>query len=262
MSLTKVTYSMIDGAVANVLDYGAVGDGVADDTAAIVAAVTYVKTNGGVLYFPPGIYLTEAIQTGGGTKPWAMVGAGKDLTIIKAKTGAGSLINGSASSVGYTIKGFTVNNQFSVYADVNARQGIAILNTSNVTVEDVFVTDYKLSAILIYGDTPNVYSNGRMINCSCDGLGVAINGFLFVDMDDCHYIECVAKNVVFAGVDGQIIYVQTINDARDVVVKHNTGNILLTGAADVTLPNRRSYLVLTYNNFSAKWIELYRVINP
>jgi len=31
MSLTKVTYSMIQGAVFNVLDYGAIGDGITDN---------------------------------------------------------------------------------------------------------------------------------------------------------------------------------------------------------------------------------------
>ena len=52
MSLTKATYSMIDGAPVNVLDYGAVGDGVTDDTVAIQAAITSVAATGGEVYFP------------------------------------------------------------------------------------------------------------------------------------------------------------------------------------------------------------------
>lgn len=61
MSLTKVTYSMIQGAPVNVLDFGAVGDGVADDTDAIEAAIAYAQTtglsDGAIVYFPSGTYL-------------------------------------------------------------------------------------------------------------------------------------------------------------------------------------------------------------
>lgn len=58
MSLTKVTYSMISGESFNVKDFGATGDGVTDDTAAIQLAfnalVSYANRS---LYFPPGDYL-------------------------------------------------------------------------------------------------------------------------------------------------------------------------------------------------------------
>lgn len=53
--LTKVTYSMIAGAVVNVIDYGAVGNGVADDAAAIQDAIDALA-NGGTVFFPTGTY--------------------------------------------------------------------------------------------------------------------------------------------------------------------------------------------------------------
>lgn len=74
MPITKVTHSMIEGSVIDVLDYGAVGDGVADDTNAIIAAITAANAakqsgSGGIfggsgiaagtaptVYFPSGIY--------------------------------------------------------------------------------------------------------------------------------------------------------------------------------------------------------------
>lgn len=56
MSLTKVTYSMIVGAPTNVLDFGAKGDGVTNDAAAIQAAIDAMASVGGELFFPPGTY--------------------------------------------------------------------------------------------------------------------------------------------------------------------------------------------------------------
>ena len=53
MSLTKATYSMIDGATVNVLDFGAVGDGIANDAPAIQAALN----TGKAVYIPQGQYL-------------------------------------------------------------------------------------------------------------------------------------------------------------------------------------------------------------
>lgn len=57
MALTKVTYSMIGGAVVNVKDFGAVGDGVANDTVAIQTAIDSLSTTGGTIYLPEGTYL-------------------------------------------------------------------------------------------------------------------------------------------------------------------------------------------------------------
>lgn len=53
MSLTKVSFAMTEGMVTNVMDFGAVCDGITDDWNAIQAAQEYLKANGGgILYFP------------------------------------------------------------------------------------------------------------------------------------------------------------------------------------------------------------------
>jgi len=60
MSLTKASFSMIQGASVNALDYGAIGDGVADDTAALQAAIDYASSIHGTLVIPEGLYKTTA----------------------------------------------------------------------------------------------------------------------------------------------------------------------------------------------------------
>jgi hypothetical protein len=60
MALTKASYSMISGAVFNVLDYGAVGDNTNDDTSAIQAAIDAAAVNGGTVFIPAGTYKCTA----------------------------------------------------------------------------------------------------------------------------------------------------------------------------------------------------------
>jgi len=59
VTLTLAAAAAGGGFVANVLDYGAVGDGQTKDTAAFEAAVAAVaqQPGGGTLYAPPGTYL-------------------------------------------------------------------------------------------------------------------------------------------------------------------------------------------------------------
>jgi len=65
----------------SVKDFGAVGDGVTDDTAAIQAAATSL-TNGGILFFPPGTYkITTAITMQDKTE---VHGSGIGATLIQS----------------------------------------------------------------------------------------------------------------------------------------------------------------------------------
>ena len=60
MSLTKVSFSMINGASYNVLDYGATGNGTTDDRAAInLAFAACLASGGGTVFFPKGTYFVS-----------------------------------------------------------------------------------------------------------------------------------------------------------------------------------------------------------
>jgi len=84
--------------VFNVKDYGAVGDGVTDDTAAISAAVTALNLNGGgVLYFPVGTYLTTAT-----------ISLNPDSAIIRGDGQFSSLLKSSNSVATFSMGTFSI----------------------------------------------------------------------------------------------------------------------------------------------------------
>lgn len=90
----------------SVKDFGAVGDGVADDTAAIQAAFTYVRDNGGALTFPFGTYLVSAQLTlqrssSGHAKRWVIEGNG---STIQSSYTAGELVVVGATSFTYFVE--------------------------------------------------------------------------------------------------------------------------------------------------------------
>ena len=177
----------------SVKDFGAKGDGTTDDSAAIQLAVNYVKTNGGTAFFPAGTYKCKNIVTYSGTLPFSLVGAGRDVVTLKHTDGAGPIINGgSGSTIPYTLQGFTVDCQYSVYASASASHGIAISNTTSLLVSDIVVKNYKDSGILIYGTVGSTYSKARVQNCQVDGLGVAAVGILIANMDESGIDNCYA----------------------------------------------------------------------
>lgn len=61
------------------------------------------------------------------------------------------------------------------------------------------------------------------------------------------------------GSSGQVIVLFTSVNARDVLVKHNTGNIQLTGGVDFNLTSVDKKIALMWTETISKWVELYRV---
>lgn len=110
MSLTKATYSMIDGAPANVLDFGAVGDGIADDTAAIQAAINASTT----VYIPLGTYKITS----------TLVLQSPNANVMSLLTGAGfgyTTLNWAGST-----SGFVITNSLRSFVKI---QDLAFINT-------------------------------------------------------------------------------------------------------------------------------------
>lgn len=61
-------------------------------------------------------------------------------------------------------------------------------------------------------------------------------------------------DTINGGVTGQLLVLRPENDARTVVVKHNTGNIWMLGAADVSLDDVNDHLMLVFDG--SKWASL------
>lgn len=90
-AVTRALLDKVREVQVSVKDYGATGDGVTDDTAAIQAAINYVQatTSNGptcVVYFPPGAYISSRLTTAAGIAQFR--GAGEYSSVIKLKAAA------------------------------------------------------------------------------------------------------------------------------------------------------------------------------
>ena len=61
-------------------------------------------------------------------------------------------------------------------------------------------------------------------------------------------------DTITAGSEAQVLILRTVNGARNVVIKHGTGNIYCAGAKDITLDNNYDLAVLVYDASLSFWI--------
>lgn len=103
----------------NVKDFGAIGDGSANDTAAIANAIAALNTAGrGVLYFPPGQYLTS----GGFTITANATILGMGMGDFEGDDGISEILCNSATAVLFTVS-----------ADRATFRDLALRNTAGTT---------------------------------------------------------------------------------------------------------------------------------
>lgn len=150
--------------VLNVRDYGAEGDGVADDTAAIQAAIAAAAADGALLLIPEGIYrLAASIKLKAGVR---IRGAGW-RTVLQPATGAVSAIEALAAD---TVTDAAVEDLKVLGAGGTAgADGIKLDGATRVTLRRVWVDAAPLAGVLVTNST-----RCRIVACRVTGANGGI----------------------------------------------------------------------------------------
>jgi parallel beta-helix repeat protein len=167
MSLTKVSYAMINGSPASVLDYGAIGDNATNSTANIQAAVD----NNSIVYLPYGTYLTNATLNipanvtffGPGTIHYT--GTGQAISIT------GDNVNIEGITVYGEYSGTFLSGSVGIYCNRTIfSPTLNIITTNNINIENVTIYNFGQSGIR--GDWWNTFTifNCTIRNCGQHGI--------------------------------------------------------------------------------------------
>jgi polygalacturonase len=265
MPLTKATYAMIKGAVFNVLDYGAVGDGVTEDTSAFDAAIAAAAVGGGTVFVPSGTYYVDRIEMVSNVTLM-----GEIDSVLKRK---GNIIVGVAYDLA-VVDNVRIEN---IAFDDNAPSGpsaiwkfcVYIADATNVTFKNCYfyngydVAIKDLGPDGIYISTGSLGRNDILIqNCVFEQFtrnGISItNGANGVTVQGCTFKDCGLFGIDVEADAGDAIY------ARDIVVENcnfiNNGDIALrageitaTGGLNFVAPNP----ITSYHSLNVRVSECY-----
>lgn len=193
--------------IPTIKDFGAVGNGTTDDTAALQAAAAYLDglTNGGTIYFPPGDYLVTSMVTfkGDGVR---LLGSWPATRIINGTSSspAISLGDGGGPYNRCSIEGFV----FSQRANISPQQGncgLRILRQNNACLRDIECYPYPAAlrqGIIIDGFVAGELLNVNAQNCTDVGIFIA-NG---LDVHAFH-LRSDANRLGFEIVDSEGMYI-------------------------------------------------------
>lgn len=159
MSLTKVSYSMIESAPVSVSDFGAVGDGIANDSNSFQLALNYCKTNFFPLSVPAGTYLLNTSITVTSFAGIKIIGDGINITKLK-KTSAGDMLTLTNCSRG-TISGIAFDG-----TGMSSGNCIVIDGTSSgvMTIKDNQFAYFPDSGLYINGLIATPFSSFTIKN--------------------------------------------------------------------------------------------------
>jgi parallel beta-helix repeat protein len=184
--------------LVNVYDYGARGDDLTDDTAAIQSAINSVSLTGGTVYIPPGTYLlSKSILL---TNRITLTGAGMGTTILKIAD------NNNQRIVGLVRTPFGRGTQYVSVRDLtldgNRDKQIPIEQVGFYcgVIPDQPFSDYDISCMRIearyfhgYGFDPHEVVT-RLTITDCISHHNGLDGFTLDGAENCFVKGCFAFN--------------------------------------------------------------------
>lgn len=147
----------------NVRDFGAVGNGIANDSTAITKAINRVKLlGGGTVYLPPGIYLVDQAFAVTSASNLVIAGAGYYASTIKSSN-AGANGFTFSSCLGLTLRDFSID-----HATSSSGASVVLTNCTSTTIQNA---GNILDRYAIGLDTTGTGNGLVLMNATFFGLG-------------------------------------------------------------------------------------------
>lgn len=171
----------IENNVINVKVAGALGNDVADDTAAFLKVVNYVKVNSGVCFIPVGNFRVKQLEIGGATGYWAMRGASRAASVLKHLDGDGPVLMATTSQssaiVGTTLSNFRIDAEYSSTLHASAGEAIRIQRPSRWLFKSLTIADFKTNGLyigttFITSDSENVIDDVLIDGSGTTSVGI------------------------------------------------------------------------------------------
>lgn len=189
----KVTFSLIANAAVNVTDKGAAGNGTADDTAEIQAALT--AGAGGSVFFPGGTYkISDSLLVPSNTV--LIFDPSVNITVAAGAFTAGDAILKIDKKTNVTIhgNGATLTGQREGSGTSLITFGVAITGSSHVRVNDLYFANLGGDGLTVQESEDDTiwYSENIWIE-RCRAYNCMRNGFSLVSGKSVWFKDCVAS---------------------------------------------------------------------